>query len=542
MNYLDFFFTFLPNSFHLGKTGRLFSQWAGCGLFIFFAVYLSAQQIGSPKYEFRGVWVTTVNNIDYPKKPSAHRVALKEQWRVLLDQLEATGFNAVIFQVRPASDAFYPSEIVPWSRYMSGTPNQGPVPVEFDPLAFMIEETHRRGMEFHAWMNPYRVTTNLDTASLSERHVFRQHRDWVLRYGNRFYLDPGLPEVRQHLMEVVAEVVEKYDVDAIHFDDYFYPYKIKDQAFPDSVTYYIYGQQFNRIEDWRRANVDALIEQTSLAIKEIKPYVKFGVSPFGVWRNGEVDPFGSDTRAGATCFDDLYADVVKWLREGWIDYVIPQLYWNIGFPPADHGKLINWWALNSFDQELYVGHAAYKVGNNREPAWHDPNEIPRQIQLNRSNWIAQGSAFFSSQTVLQNSLGVRDSIAKLYEKPALVPPPLDPDVSIFQPPKLKRVGSAKGEVKLKWRPNKLDREKPPAYYVVYRFEGKDYKGLDDGGNILEVTPFFENKKRFRLIDKTARAERAYVYTVTAVNRQHVESDPSKRRKILKTSRGVKNLR
>jgi uncharacterized lipoprotein YddW (UPF0748 family) len=364
----------------------------------------------------------------------------------------------------------------------------------------------------------------------------------VVRYGNRFYLNPGLPEVRQHLTDVVSEVVTNYDIDAIHFDDYFYPYKIGDESFPDSLTYYFYGEQtYDKIDDWRRSNVDALIQQVGTAIKDIKPYVKFGVSPFGVWRNGSVDPTGSDTRAGATCYDDLYADVLTWLRQGWVDYVIPQLYWNIGFAPADYAKLLNWWALHSYNQDLYIGHAAYKVGNNNEAAWHDPKEIPRQIALNRTNWIARGSAFFSSKTVLQNNLGVKDSITNMFRHPALIPPPDVSDVTVHRSPKFRWFWPF-GEVKLKWKPNKLDRERPPAYYVVYRFEGKDYKGLDDANNILTVTPFFENKRSYKFIDNTAQPGKTYMYTITAVNRQHVESDPSRRRKIMRTENGLKNLK
>lgn len=509
----------------------------------FFTHTLSAQpESDTPKHEFRGVWIATVNNIDYPRKPSPQRVAIQEQWRMLIDELEEVGFNALIVQIRPAADAFYPSELVPWSKYLTGEPGKRPMDAEFDPLKFMIEETHRRGMEFHAWFNPYRVTTNLDTMNLSQSHIFRQHRDWVVRYGDRFYLNPGLPEVREHLTDVVSEVVEKYNVDAIHFDDYFYPYKLGEESFPDSITYLLYNQdRFEHIDDWRRSNVDALIQQVNAAIKEIKPYVKFGVSPFGVWRNGMVDPTGSDTRAGATCYDDLYADILTWLRRDWIDYVIPQLYWNIGFPPADHAKLLNWWAIHAYNKDLYIGHAAYKVGNNREAAWHDPEELPRQVELNRNNWIARGSAFFSSKSVLRNPLGLRDSIAQLYETPARIPPPDQSDVTTHQSPRFRWFWPF-GDAKLVWKPGKRDKERPPAYYVIYRYEGKDYKGTEDGRHILAVTPFFENKRRYKFVDKTAEPGKNYVYTITAVNRQHVESDPSRRRKIEKTENGVKNIR
>lgn len=350
--------------------------------------------------EFRGVWVATVANIDYPRQPSADTIALKEQWKNLIAQYKEIGFNAVIFQVRPAADAFYPSQFVPWSKYLIG--RQVPARSEsFDPLQFIIAETHRAGMEFHAWFNPYRATMDLDTASLAPNHVFNQHRDWVVRYGTRYYLNPGVPAVRQHFTQIVAEVVSKYDVDAVHFDDYFYPYKIAGESFPDSLEFEQYGEDFGNVEDWRRSNTDSLIENIHRTIKILKPYVQLGVSPFGVWRNRDRDDTGSDTRAGATTYDDLYADITKWLRYGWLDYVVPQLYWSIGFKPADHATLLGWWGTRNYERNLYVGHAAYKVANNADTAWSDPNEIPKQIRLNRRNAISSGSVFLVQKRYLK---------------------------------------------------------------------------------------------------------------------------------------------
>lgn len=484
----------------------------------------SLAQPVAPKREFRGVWVATVANIDYPKAPDTRSVALKEQWVELVEMYKAAGLNAVIVQVRPAADAIYPSALVPWSKYLTGRQGLPPAEEGFDPLAFMIEEAHRNGMEFHAWFNPYRATADLDTLSLSSMHMFNKRRDWMIRYGSRFYFNPALPEVREHLASVVGEVVEKYDIDAVHFDDYFYPYKIQGEEFPDSLDYLVLGKAYANKEDWRRSNVDALVQLVSEKIRDIKPYVQFGISPFGVWRNKELDPvMGSDTRAGATCYDDLYADVLKWSREGWIDYVAPQLYWHIGFPPADHYTLLKWWEQHAYGRLLYIGHGAYKVANNQEAAWHDPAEMSRQIDLNRRNLVALGSIYFSSKSLANNLLGVRDTIAYYYARPSLLPTPADKAMRPFQPPNLRQVRSREIKPLIRWRPNRLDRKAPPLGYVVYRFDGDRFGDFENGRHILTVTPRGLTQKRFDFHDTSAAPARVYTYTVTALNRTHVES-------------------
>ncbi len=484
----------------------------------------SGAQPVAPKREFRGVWVATVANIDYPKAPDTRPIALKEQWLQLLETYKAMGLNAVIVQVRPAGDAIYPSNLVPWSQYLTGRQGLPPADTTFDPLTFMIEETHRNGMEFHAWFNPYRATVNLDTLSLSTLHMFNRRRDWMVRYGTRFYFNPALPEVREHLTQVVAEVVEKYDIDAVHFDDYFYPYKIQGEAFPDSLEYRVLGRSFANIDDWRRSNVDALIKMVSEKIRDIKPHVQFGISPFGVWRNRDRDPvMGSDTRAGATCYDDLYADVLKWSREGWIDYIAPQLYWHIGFPPADHYTLLKWWEQHTYGRLLYIGHAAYKVANDREVAWHDPAEMSRQIDLNRRNLVALGSIYFSSKSLVNNPLGVRDTIARYYARPSLLPTAPDRALKPFQAPQLLQVKNKDIKPLLRWRPNRLDRKNPPLYYVLYRFDGDKFGDFENGRHILAVTPRGEKKRTFTFHDLTAAPDQTYTYSVTALNRTHVES-------------------
>jgi uncharacterized lipoprotein YddW (UPF0748 family) len=379
---------------------------------LFAALQLNAQTVAyqrlqAPKHELRAAWVATVLNIDYPQKPSSNPIALKEQYRNLLDQLAGMGLNTVIVQVRPAADALYPSAYAPWSAYLTG--RQGAPPQDdFDPLAFMIEETHLRSMEFHAWINPYRASMNMDTASLFLTHPVFQHPDWLVAYGGKMYFNPGIPAVRQHLVDVVGELVDNYQLDGIHIDDYFYPYPIKDTPFPDEGTFKFYGQPFKDINAWRRDNTDQLMAALHERIKTTNPAIQFGVSPFGVWRNKSLDPVrGSDTRAGATSYDDLHADVLNWIAKGWIDYVMPQLYWNVGFAPADHQTLVQWWSQNARSIPVYIGHAAYKVGNNKELAWNDPGEIPRQIELNRRNFQTQGSAYFSAKSLQSNPLRLR---------------------------------------------------------------------------------------------------------------------------------------
>lgn len=497
-----------------------------------------------PKREFRGVWITTALNLDYPTVPTSQKIVLQEQFKLLLDKYQRMGFNAIFMQVRVAGDAFYPSTLVPWSKYLTG--RQGKAPDDqFDPLQLMVEEAHKRGMEFHAWFNPFRATMRIAEDFLAPNHLYYTNNVWLIPYGGKYYINPGLPEARQHITDVVMEVVKKYDIDGVHFDDYFYPYPKKGEVFNDSLDYAYFGRSFSTIEDWRRQNIDDFIQQVSDSIKIAKPYVKFGVSPFGVWRNIEDDPFGSRTKAGVRCYDDLYADVMKWIRKDWIDYVVPQVYWSIGFEPADYLTLTNWWSSNTKDCHLYIGHAAYKVNNNKDEAWLDGNQIPEQIFHNRRNQIVKGSAFFRAQSVLSNQLGMKDSLNVLYREFALLPEMEKLELGSKHPPSFKKPRK-KGtdKVKLKWRLAKENREKPPYYYVIYRFEREKGKTLDfdNPENILAVTPFGDYKKKYEYIDETAVTGKTYTYIIRAVNRQHSESGNSDTRTILKKERGVKRIK
>jgi uncharacterized lipoprotein YddW (UPF0748 family) len=283
-------------------------------------LFVSAQTF-PPKFEFRAVWVATVANIDWPSKPGLSTEQQQQEVIDILNMHEKLGMNVIILQVRPTADAFYPSALEPWTRYLTGTPGQAPEPF-YDPLQFWIEECHKRGMELHAWLNPFRVALN-HQQPLAGNHIAFQHPGWILKYGNSLYFDPGLPQTREFAAQVVKDIVSRYDVDAIHFDDYFYPYPLQED-FPDTASFAFYNRGFFPEDkaDWRRENVDIIIKMLNDTIKSVKPWVKFGISPFGVWRNIADDPRGSDSRAGATNYDHLYANIIKWQENGWIDYTL----------------------------------------------------------------------------------------------------------------------------------------------------------------------------------------------------------------------------
>ena len=384
-------------------------------LFLFFyTVTANAQTVQKP--EFRAVWVATVDNIDWPDKPTIYAHIQKAAFIKLLDMHQHNGMNAVIVQVRPAADAFYPSPFEPWSQWLTGMQGQAPFPY-YDPLEFMITETHKRGMEFHAWMNPYRAVFNIKTSSITATHITRQHPEWFLTYGDKKYFDPGNKDVQRYVTNVVKDVVKRYQVDAVHFDDYFYPYRIAGKEFPDDAKYRQYGNGMSK-DTWRRSNTDSIIVMLGKTIKETNKKCRFGISPFGVWRNASVDSMGSNTKAGQTNYDDLYADILLWLRMGWIDYVTPQLYWEIDHKLADFNTLADWWATHSYGKDCYIGIGFYRAGSNE--AWKDKTQLPRQIQKIRSLPALKGMAFYSSKTFLKNPNGWNDTLRLNYFKDKLM--------------------------------------------------------------------------------------------------------------------------
>jgi uncharacterized lipoprotein YddW (UPF0748 family) len=373
---------------------------------LFFLSNANAQEFKYPKNEFRAVWIATVANIDWPKQRTDSVAKQQKDFIEILDIYKKINYNAVIVQVRSVGDAFYETQLAPWSRFLTGKEGQAPK-TNIDILAWMIQESHNRGFEFHAWFNPYRATSDLNLRNLAENHDFNLHRDWMIKYGDKYYYNPGLPEVEAHLIKIVEEVVQNYDIDAVHFDDYFYPYRIFKVEFNDKMAFEKYGNGLI-LDDWRRNNVNNLVQKLNLAIKKIKPFVQFGISPFGVWRNKSSDEKGSDTRAGQTNYDDLFADTKLWDKNKWIDYIIPQLYWSLNHPKASHSKLLKWWSENSKNVALYIGNGSYKIKNDPDKHWNNELEIPNQIDSARTYKNISGNAFFSAKSFIYKNKTVTD--------------------------------------------------------------------------------------------------------------------------------------
>ncbi|MER6156727.1 family 10 glycosylhydrolase [Streptomyces sp. NPDC001868] len=369
--------------------------------------------------ELRGMWLATVVNRDWPSAPGLTAEEQRAELLAHLDTAVERRLNAVIFQVRPTADALWPSPHEPWSQYLTGTQGQDP---GWDPLATAVEEAHARGLELHAWFNPYRIANHTDPTRLVASHPARRHPDWVVPYGGKLYYNPGIPAVRAFVRTAMLDAVRKYPVDAVHFDDYFYPYPVAGQTFDDDAAYDQHGGSFPNRAAWRRDNIDRLVRETAAEIKVIRPGTQFGISPFGVWRNAVTDPAGSDTRAGVQTYDDLYADTRKWVRENWIDYIVPQLYWNIGFAAADYAKLLPWWAETARDSgtRLYIGEALYKAGDPAQPAaWQDPAELSKHLTLARDVPEARGHVFFSAKEVRLDTIGAMARVvADHYQRPA----------------------------------------------------------------------------------------------------------------------------
>ncbi|RST16433.1 hypothetical protein E2C00_25810 [Streptomyces sp. WAC05374] len=360
---------------------------------------------GAAGKEFRGMWLATVANRDWPSRPGLPAERQRAELLAFLDTAVERRLNAVVFQARPTADALWPSPYEPWSQYLTGVQGRDP---GWDPLGTAVAEAHARDLELHAWFNPYRVANHTDPSRLADGHPARVHPDWVLPYGGKLYYNPGLPQVRRFVQDAMLDAVRRYDIDAVHFDDYFYPYPVAGQSFADDDTYAAHGAGFPDKAAWRRDNIDRLVREMSESIREIDKDVRFGISPFGVWRNAAIDPLGSDTRAGVQTYDHLHADTRKWVKERWIDYVVPQLYWHIGFATADYATLVPWWddVARGTNVDLYVGEALYKAGDPAQPAaWQDPAELSRHLALAAEHPRVRGHVFFSAKEVVTDRIG-----------------------------------------------------------------------------------------------------------------------------------------
>ncbi|GAA2223201.1 glycoside hydrolase family 10 protein [Streptomyces nogalater] len=372
--------------------------------------------------EMRGVWIATVANRDWPSRPGLPADRQRAELTAHLDRAVRYRLNTVILQVRPAADALWPSPYEPWSEWLTGTQGRHP---GWDPLGTAVREAHARGLELHAWFNPYRVANHTDPNRLAASHPAREHPGWVVPYGGRLYYNPGLPEVRAFVLRAMLDAVARYPVDAVHFDDYFYPYPVAGQTFDDDEAYDRHGGAFPGRAAWRRSNIDTLVRETAAGIRRIRPGTRFGISPFGVWRNAATDPRGSETRAGVQTYDDLYADTRTWVREHWIDYVVPQLYWHIGNAAADYAALAAWWseAARGTTTRLYLGEALYKAGAAGEPsAWQDPVELSRHLTLAARYPQVRGHVFFAAADVAADPAGAMARVvADHYRGPARPP-------------------------------------------------------------------------------------------------------------------------
>ena len=481
-----------------------------------------AQDTPALKREMRGVWISTHLSLDWPNRtqtPAQQRAALA----AILDHNKATGMNAAFFQVRSQADAMYPSDLEPWSYYL--TNNQGSAPAPYwDPLQFAIEETHKRGLEFHAWINPYRAVANTanqsNTAQYAANHVSRTHPEWMLTVGSVKILNPGLPEVRDHVVNVIMDIVNRYDVDGIHFDDYFYPtgtinddaaYNADPRGFPNTTA----GRA-----DWRRDNINLLIERVNASIAQAKPWVKFGVSPSGIYRSSTDPAIGSPTSAGASQhYSAMFADSRKWIAQGWVDYLTPQVYWYIGQTGSDYKLLVPWWNDNAYERHIYIGLADYKMGTT---GWTDPNQIANQIAMNRAHQNVYGQIHFRHAFLAANPLNYRTNLRQdTYARPALLPSmawkgtlaPAAPGALVSSP-------GTDNAVVLSWTrpPQASDEFEKVRRFAIYRSQQREMD-IEAGENLLAVTDTDEES----FTDTSAAPGQYYYYTVTALNRLSNES-------------------
>lgn len=473
----------------------------------------------NPKREFRGAWLHVIGQSQWMNKNVAQQ---KEYIDQQLDLLQQAGCNAVIFQVRPTADALYISELEPWSYWLTGKRGKAPSPL-WDPMEYAIGASHKRGMEFHAWLNPYRVTSNAKE-TLSSDHVCNKEPHRFIKFNGQTFFDPAYPENREHICEVVKDIVRRYDVDGIHIDDYFYPYPANGKKFEnDDASYKKFGKGMER-NAWRRHNVDLLIEQLYGTIKEEKEWVRFGVSPFGIWRNKKNDPRGSES-SGLQNYDDLYADVLLWAEKGWIDYLAPQLYWTLDLKAAPSRHLAQWWNDHCHGVDVYIGQDVQRTMTNADPGNNDTNELDTKVKLSRRLPNVKGNVWWHGYWVTENLKGVADSLALKYQSTIALPPEygkknVKPDVVR----NLKLVKN-KGQVFLTWD-TKTQKDKQssedPIRFVVYQFFPEEKIDINDPEAIISLTPY--NTVLVEDLSSGPSAE-GCTFVVTSLDRMNRESEP-----------------
>jgi uncharacterized lipoprotein YddW (UPF0748 family) len=474
------------------------------------------------KHEWRAAWIATVGNIDWPSEPGLSPEEQKSELLDYLDLFKSMNFNAIVLQIRPAADAFYKSDLEPWSIYLTGDQEVAPDPF-YDPLEFAIEESHKRGMELHAWLNPYRVS--LDTANIDDMasdHIYRENPELFVRHGKKLYFDPAYPETREFLVEVIKDLVLRYDLDGIHFDDYFYPYN----DFEDSLSFSLHSRGYSQEEKmaWRRENVDLVIEMLRDSIKSIKPYMKYGISPYAVWRNKKEDPRGSDTKSfGYTNYDHLHADILLWMEEGWLDYVLPQLYFNIGYENADFNILAQWWQDNCAGTPLYGGLGTYRLDEESEiEEWRSADQIRQQALILRDMPAYQGVCYFSARNFKNNRLGINEVMKELYPNPAIVPALKGFPVDAPTAPKGVAIVKEGDGYALIWERAVAEAGDvhAPKYNLVYRFKKGEKPDFSDGSSIICLT----GEKQFAIGEGDMEI---YDYYVSSLDRLYNESEAVK---------------
>ena len=482
------------------------------------ALALTLGMTAQNKREFRGAWIQCVNGQFMGKSTQEIQSMLSNQ----LDELQKDGVNAIIFQVRAECDALYESDLEPWSKFLTGVQGKAPSPY-WDPLAWMVEQCHQRGMELHAWINPYRAKHgSTSMGQLSDKSVVVKQPNLCFSYDNLVLLNPGLKEAADYTCKVAADIVKRYDIDGFHIDDYFYPYPVAGKKIHDQELFQKNSHGFWNIGDWRRDNVSRFIKQLGETIHQVKPWVKFGVSPFGIYRNKRNDPNGSETN-GLQNYDDLYADVLLWVNNGWIDYCVPQLYWEIGNRAADYKTLITWWNKNAGKRPLYIGEDIERTAKYADPANPKSHQLPAKHKLHQEMNNVKGTVLWYAKTAADNVGNIGHTLRDYYWKY----PALQPAMPFMDNKAPKRVKS----LKFKWTEQgpMLTWKAPKGKkwgdvvnkFVIYQFKDGEKINLDDASHILKITTYTSFKVPYVKDGKST-------FVVTALDRVGNESKGAKK--------------
>ena len=496
---------------------RTYNTWTkvlAAAAMVCFTLQAPAQQ----KREFRGAWIQCVNG-QFQGMPTRE---MQKTLSYQLDELQKDGVNAIIFQVRPECDALYNSPYEPWSRFLSGQQGKAPAPY-WDPLAWMVDQCHQRNMELRAWINPYRAKTK-GTTMLAVTHISQTHPERVFEYDGQYILNPGLAENREYICRVTADIVRRYDIDGLHIDDYFYPYPTPGKAIPDDATYRMNSNGIGNRDDWRRYNVNLFMKQLHDSISRIKPWVKFGVSPFGIYRNKKSSPMGSDTN-GLQNYDDLYADVLLWINNGWVDYCVPQIYWQIGHPAADYETLIRWWDKHAGNRPLYIGEDVERTAKYADLQNAKSNQMPAKFALRNEMRNVKGAVLWYAKAAVDNVGNYGTLLREQYWKtPALQPlMPFIDGKAPKKPRKVKAVWTSDGYI-LFWTAPKGHNWKDKAEkYVVYRFEKGEKCDIGNPAKIIAITTDTFYKLPYE------SGKRKYTYMVTSLDRMQNESKAVKKK-------------